>query len=91
MNSKDIFIELFGRLPQESQQKVLVLMKDLAVNTQADDEFKDVGYRELYYELFFQIGRHIDSLVSLLQAMEEIHMQELDKGIVIDLPKPEDD
>lgn len=62
MNSKDIFTELFGRLPQESQQKVLVIMKDLSENTQADDEFKDVGYRELYYELFFQIGGHIDSL-----------------------------
>ena len=62
MNSKDIFTELFGRLPQESLQKVLVIMKDLSENTQADDEFKDVGYRELYYELFFQIGRHIDSL-----------------------------
>lgn len=94
MNSKDIFIELFERLPQESQQKVLVFMKEQAANTdngQADDAFDGIGYRDLYYDLFFEVGRHVDGLVSTLQALEEIHLKEPGEGIVIDLPKPKDD
>jgi hypothetical protein len=89
MDNQSIFNELFHQLTVEQQQELLSLLKDIQKSDKGKkkerDSFSGIDYRDLYQTLFFEVGRHVDSLINVLHQLEEIHLKNPKPGQVINL------
>lgn len=94
MNNYDLFQQLYNQLSEESQRRLLDMLKGLSQQREPESEkqsqdFQHIDYRSLYYTLFYETGRTADQLVSTLHRLEEIHLQEPEGGTIINLFDPE--